>query len=61
MKVLKQLAWRDSHVIAMTNGELPKAQLALAPTVALEHTAYELLASEQIAGCLNRLDLVLLV
>ena len=60
VQVVEELAGRYAKLVSVANHELAECRLALAAGIGGENAAGELLSAEQVAGCLDGLQLMLL-
>ena len=61
VQVVEELAGRHAELVAVADHELADRRLATSAGIGGEYATGELLSAEQIAGCLDGLQLVLLV
>ena len=61
VQVVEELAGRHAELVAVADHELADRRLAFAAGIGGEYAANKLLPAEQVAGCLDGLQLVLLV
>ena len=61
VQVVEELARRHAKLVAVADHELADCRLAFAAGIGGEYAANKLLSAEQVAGCFDGLQLVLLV
>ena len=61
VQIVEELAGCHAELVAVANHELADRRLTLAAEIGGEYAADKLLPAEQVAGCLDSLQLVLLI